>query len=169
MNLEKASPLEQTVEAHFCQAHPNHRQRILLVDGDSDLCHFNAEVLRHSGYEVDAVEDGAGAWDALQLHRYDLLIIDNGNSKVTGVDLLRKIYAACIVLPTILAAGTLPPRQFVERASLQIEAALPKPYHFEDLLIMVKNVLRKTTDACGAAASPPNWSSQPLPARFRIA
>jgi DNA-binding response OmpR family regulator len=73
---------------------PLPRCRILLVEDDSGLLRLNAEVLKRSGYDVDAVEDGAAAWDTLQLNRYDLMVTDNKMPRVSGVELLKKLQAA---------------------------------------------------------------------------
>jgi len=47
------------------QREPNLPQRILVVDGDPLIRQVNSEVLFYSGYQVDAADDGAAAWDAL--------------------------------------------------------------------------------------------------------
>ena len=76
------------------QRQPNLRQRILVVDDDPLIRRLNSEVLVYSGYQVDAADDGASAWNALLVNDYDLLITDNDMPKVTGVDLLKKVHAS---------------------------------------------------------------------------
>ncbi|MGA2556670.1 MAG: response regulator, partial [Verrucomicrobiota bacterium] len=90
----------------LCQARPTHR--ILVVEDDGDIRRINTEVLTHSGYEVDAAEDGAAAWETLQRQRYDLMVTDNDMPKVSGVELLHKLHAARMALPVIMATGQLP-------------------------------------------------------------
>jgi len=43
--------------------------RILVVEDDTDIRQLNTEVIIGAGYQVDAAEDGAVAWDALQLNQ----------------------------------------------------------------------------------------------------
>ncbi len=114
--------------------------RILVVDDDQDLRRLNLEALSHSGYHVDAVEDGAVAWETLQQNRYDLLVTDNNMPKVTGIDLVKKLRAARMALPVIMATGS-PPEEFYH-PSLQPAVALLKPYTLPELLSTVENVLR---------------------------
>src|SRR5450759_780416 len=83
------------------QANPPHR--ILVVEEDIHVRQLNTEVLTRSGYEVDAAEDGAAAWVALNGDSYDLMITDNGMPKLTGIELLRKLRAARMELPVIMA------------------------------------------------------------------
>ena len=137
-------------------------QRILVVEDDDLIRDLNSEVLIHSGYQVDAAEDGAAAWEALQLNRYDLLVTDNDMPKVSGVELLKKLHAVRMALPVIMATGTLPEEEFRRHPWLQPAALLLKPYSFDDLLGTVRDVLRLTGGALEQAA-PPDWQSS-LPA-----
>lgn len=150
------------------QREPTLRQRILVVEDDATIRQLNTEVLAYSGYQVDAAEDGAAAWDALQLHDYDLMVTDNQMPKVTGVELIRKLQDARMNLPVIMATGTLPDAEFARHRCLQPAVTLLKPYTFDELVNAVKEVLRATSDALQEIAPPPNWQIQPLTDRFRL-
>jgi len=141
------------------QCRTNPRQRILVVEDDDDVRRFNFEVLIRSGYNVDAAEDGAAGWDALQLEDYHLLITDNDMPKVSGVDLVKKLHSAHKLVPVIMAAGTSPQEELNRHPWLQIEAMLLKPYTIEQLLATVDNVLR-VADGVGPL---PDWKSRPSP------
>jgi DNA-binding NtrC family response regulator len=67
--------------------------------------------------------------------------------KLSGVELLRKIYAANMTLPIIMATGFLPTWEFVLHPCLQPVKMLLKPYSFQKLLGMVKNVLHTSGSA----------------------
>jgi DNA-binding response OmpR family regulator len=125
------------------QNQPNSGPRILVVEDEHDLRQLTAEVLIDAGYQVDVAEDGATAWAALQLSKYDLLITDQFMPKLSGVELLKKIHAAQMTLPVIMATGFLPSWEF----ALHPLKMLLKPYSFEKLLGLVKNVLHKTVSA----------------------
>ena len=130
-------------EGEPLQAHTNSRHRILVVEDERDLRQITAEVLIDAGFQVDVAEDGAAAWSALQLSKYDLLITDQLMPKVSGVELLKKIHAARMTLPVIMATGYLPTWEFALHTWLQPVKMLLKPYSFEKLLGMVKNVLNQ--------------------------
>ena len=123
------------------QGHPKPAHRILVVEDDEDIRRSNAEVLAHSGYHVDAAEDGAAAWDTLQRNKYDLLVTDNDMPKVSGIELLHKLHAAHIALPVIMATGRLPQEEFTQCPWIQPAALLIKPYSFHELLETVRQVL----------------------------
>jgi DNA-binding response OmpR family regulator len=124
------------------------------VEDDGVIRRLNTEVLAHSGYHVDAAEDGAAAWDTLQRNQYDLMVTDNDMPKVSGVELLHKLHAAHVALPVILATGKLPEEEFLLCPWLQPAALLIKPYSFHQLLGTVRNVLFAAGPACGRVAPP---------------
>jgi DNA-binding response OmpR family regulator len=160
-NISQAEKLSPLPEA-------NPRQRILVVDDEPDIRRLNTEVLASSGYHVDAAEDGATAWNALQLANYDLLITDHDMPKMSGLELLKKLHDSSLKLPVIMATGTLPEEQLARHPWLQIEAILLKPYTFDELLTTVKNVLHFSSGNREEIMTPSDWQGQPLPNGLRL-
>jgi DNA-binding response OmpR family regulator len=143
------------------RSHPSPPHRILVVEDDIYIRQLSTESLSLCGYHVDAAEDGAVAWDALQLNRYDLVVTDNNMPKVSGVELIKKLHAAHMALPVIMATGILPEEEFTRYPWLQPAASLVKPYTIAELLGTVREVLRATDGPREQIASRPNWQSQP--------
>ncbi len=143
------------------QREPNSPHRILVVDDDRDVRRLSAHALVGSGYHVDAAEDGAAAWEALQIKAFNLLITDNHMPKLTGVELVRKMRSARMALPVIMVTGKLPTEALDQNPSLQLAALLPKPFSIDELLETVRVILRATNGAPGQLESLPDWRSQP--------
>jgi DNA-binding response OmpR family regulator len=120
----------------------NSPHRILLVDDDRDMRQLSADVLTGCGYEVEGAKDGAAGWDALQAKTYDLVITDNVMPKMTGLEMLEKLFHAQIPILTIMATGSLPMNEFGRKPWLRPDAVLQKPFTNDDLVATVKNVLR---------------------------
>jgi DNA-binding response OmpR family regulator len=139
------------------QRQPNLRQRILVVEDDPLIRRLNSEVLIYSGYQVDAADDGAIAWEALLVNNYDLMITDNDMPNLTGVDLLKKVHATRMAMPVVMATGTLPAREFAQSPWLQPAAVVLKPYTFDELLATVEDVLLATAAARAEIPPPPSW------------
>jgi DNA-binding response OmpR family regulator len=131
-------------------------QRILLADDDYFLRQLEAEVLRCAGFEVDEVGDGAAAWDLLQTETYDLLITDNNMPLVFGVELVKRIQAAQMFLPVIMATGSLPDWEYTPNSLLQPLTMLFKPYKIAEFIRVVQEKLRAKTSA-GNDATTANW------------
>ena len=132
-----------------CEASPP--RRILVVDDEADIRRINAMVLHRAGYHVDTAEDGAFAWEALGASRYDLMITDNNMPNLTGMELLKKLYAMRMALPFIMATGKMPEEEFAQYPWLQPAATLLKPYTVEELLGAVKKALREADDAAAGS------------------
>ena len=132
------------------------RHRILVVDDDNDIRRLNAEVLSQFGYHVDAAKDGSAAWDTLQFNKYDLLVTDNLMPNLSGIELLRKLHAARMGLPVIMATRTSPKTESSKDRWLQPVALLRKPYTLVELVGTVQEVLRATVCAREQKAPSPN-------------
>jgi len=137
------------------------RNKILVVDQDSDLRKLYTEVLAHSGYHVDGAEDGAAGWKALQAGIYNLLITEHALSKVTGIELVKSVRAARMALPVVMAAERLPTHALARNPSLHVAALLPKPFYISELLETVKTVLRAADHPSENYTPLPNWPGQP--------
>jgi DNA-binding response OmpR family regulator len=140
-----------------------------VVEDDSDIRQLNSEVLTQCGYHVVAAGDGAAAWNTLQLHDYDLLITDNEMPRVTGVDLLKKLHAAHLAVPVIMATETPPMDEFSRYPWLLPAAMLTKPYTVDELLVTVRQVLRVPDSPLQQDSPPPTGQNQPGPeSRFLL-
>ena len=123
-------------------------RRILIVEDDTDIRRLYCRVLISSGYRVDTAEDGEAGWKVLHGARHDpdsyhLLITDNNMPKLTGVELIKKVRAARMTLPVILASGGAhtEPEWLHLAESLQLAAILPKPFTLDHLVQTVRQVL----------------------------
>jgi DNA-binding response OmpR family regulator len=148
MNTLLETPAEKVVAAPA----PDHAAaplgiRILLVDDDFYIRELNAGVLIRFGYKVDTANDGADAWQALNGGSYDLLITDNKMPRVTGLELIKKLRSEDMMLPVILASGTVPVEELKRHPWLQLDATLPKPFTITELLDTVKKVLHAVDGA----------------------
>jgi two-component system OmpR family response regulator/two-component system response regulator TctD len=67
--------------------------RILLAEDDRIISQGLIAALRKSGYAVDHVNNGADADTALLSQQYDLLILDLGLPRLSGIDVLKRLRA----------------------------------------------------------------------------
>jgi two-component system chemotaxis response regulator CheY len=118
-----------------------HPRRILLVDDEPLIRQLYTELLNDPGYELDTAENGAVAWDALQMKGYDLLITDNEMPQVSGVELVKKLQAAHMAVPVIMVSGTMPTAELNRHPELHLAATMPKPFNITEFTDMVKKVL----------------------------
>ena len=146
MNTTLENPSEKVFGApQQNQMNPPHH--ILLVDDEFQTRELHAGALTRSGYDVNTAKDGTDAWNALNLVSYDLLITDNRMPRMTGMELIKKLRSEDMMLPVILASGTVPPEELKRHPWLLLDATLTKPFSIEQLLEVVKQVLRSADNA----------------------
>ncbi|HTA31282.1 MAG TPA: response regulator [Candidatus Cybelea sp.] len=153
-------PPEESLGAS-AQRPMNPPHRILVVEDECAIRTMVTTRLVKSGYHVDAAENGADAWAALQVNHYDLLITDNNMPKVSGVELLQRLHATRMALPVIMATGSVPREEFERKPWLEPVATLLKPYSVGELLATVKAVLRAIGGANKQLELFPNRQRQP--------
>jgi len=150
------------------QGRPNPRHRILVVDHDSDLRLLYADALARPGYDVDTVEDGADGWQALRTKPFHLLITEYALPGLTGIELVRKLRAAHMTLPVVMASERSPADELARSPALHLAALLPKPFYISQLLETVREVLHAAEDDREQLDLRPNWRSRPPAPGLRL-
>lgn len=117
--------------------------RFLLVEDDSMIGESLEEGLRSEGYAVDWVTDGASAESALAHDVYDLVILDLGLPKMTGLELLhayRRQGGNTRVL-IITARDALQDR--IRGLDAGADDYLIKPFDIDELYARIRALLRR--------------------------
>jgi CheY-like chemotaxis protein/HPt (histidine-containing phosphotransfer) domain-containing protein len=117
--------------------------RILLVEDNPDALRFFTEILKISGYAVDAARDGAEATQKALTSRYDLIATDLELPKRTGLDVitsLRELEAREQRAATPVIVITAQDRADVRARALELgaNAFLGKPVRSRELVSTVR-------------------------------
>jgi two-component system, OmpR family, response regulator len=120
-------------------AEPN--GKILCVDDHEDSCELLTTFLGLQGYQVEAVQDMAGALERIKAENFELLILDNKLPDGSGVDLCRKIRSFDKLTPIIFysALASLKDREAGMGAGAQ--AYLTKPGDWDRLTVTVHSLV----------------------------
>lgn len=117
--------------------------RILFAEDDRDLSHAVKTLLERSGYQVDAVFNGADAVAYAEAESYDGMILDWMMPQTDGVDALRQMREKGIASPCLLLTA----RDAVEDRITGLDAGaddyLSKPFDAGELLARVRAMLRR--------------------------
>jgi two-component system OmpR family response regulator/two-component system response regulator TctD len=76
--------------------------RILLAEDDPVIADGLARTLRKAGYAVDHVSNGADADTALLSQNFDLVILDLGLPKLSGIEVLKRLRARRSTVPVLV-------------------------------------------------------------------
>jgi CheY-like chemotaxis protein len=117
------------------------RNRILVVDDDSDARRRHVMLLLDSGYDVEDAINGADGWEALQDRHFDLVITDNRMPKMSGVEMIEKLRFSRRTIPVIMATGHMPTFEFARKPWLRPDLAMVIPCSDDEFLAAVRDLL----------------------------
>jgi two-component system OmpR family response regulator len=123
--------------------------RILVAEDDAALAEGVSQTLRHSGYAVDWVKNGAEADSALAANQFDLLILDLGLPKKSGLDVLKRLRASDSRLPVLILTALDGVSDRVRGLDAGADDYLAKPFDLAELEARVRALTRR-----GMAGSP---------------
>lgn len=117
--------------------------RILLAEDDSVLADGLTRSLRRSGYATDCVKNGLEADSALSTQDFDLLILDLGLPKMSGLEVLRRLRARNSRLPVLILTAGDSVEQRVKGLDLGADDFMAKPFALSELEARVRALTRR--------------------------
>ena len=123
--------------------------RILIAEDDALISDGLIRSLRQSGYAVDCVTSGVEADSALTTGRFDLLILDIGLPKMSGLEVLRRLRGRDARVPVLILTAQDGVQDRVRGLDLGADDYLAKPFALEELEARVRALTRR-----GHAGSP---------------
>lgn len=116
---------------------------ILIVEDDLEISTLLELLLLQNGYQVVKAQDGLEALQIYKIHtpKINLVISDLNLPSLGGIELFQKICEFDKSVNFIASSG-FDQKNFEEQLLNQgIKAFLPKPYHAETLLKVIKEIL----------------------------
>jgi two-component system phosphate regulon response regulator OmpR len=130
---------------------PDDAPHILVVDDDQRIRDLLARYLGQNGYRVTTAADAASARASMRGLAFDLILLDwmmpGGES---GIQLAQYLNQQSDVPVCMLTART-DPEQRIEGLEAGVEDYIPKPFEPRELLLRVRNILRRgqtTNETC---------------------
>jgi two-component system, NtrC family, response regulator AtoC len=119
--------------------------RVLVAEDDRVARDLLCEILRGEGYEVEAVDDGAGAIERAQAGdgRYDLVVSDVRMERSGGLDVLAAFTAKAPSTPVILITAFGDVTGAMEAIQRGAYDYVSKPFNIEELRLTVARALER--------------------------
>ncbi|MCS6944093.1 MAG: response regulator transcription factor [Sutterellaceae bacterium] len=117
--------------------------RILIAEDDPVLADGLSRSLRAGGYAVDVVEDGAAADTALASPGFDLVILDLGLPRLSGLEVLRRLRARGQTVPVLILTAADSVEQRVRGLDLGADDYMAKPFALSELEARVRALTRR--------------------------
>ena len=119
--------------------------RLLLAEDDPLLGDGLTVGLRQAGYAVDWVKDGVAADLALSTEPFDLLVLDLGLPRLTGMEVLRRLRSRGQTLPVLILTAKDGTGDKVAGLDAGADDYLIKPVDLDELAARVRALARRAS------------------------
>jgi len=117
--------------------------RILIAEDDAVLADGLSRSLRSGGYAVDVVASGDDADTALTAQNFDLLILDVGLPRLSGLEVLKRLRARNSAVPVLILTAADSVEQRVKGLDLGADDYMAKPFSLQELEARVRALTRR--------------------------
>lgn len=124
--------------------------RVLIVEDDTLLGDGIRAGLSQQGYAADWVEDGNAAETAMMANQYDLVVLDLGLPKRSGLEVLRDMRAKGMDIPVIILTARDTVEDRVKGLDSGADDYITKPFELDELTARIRALMRRR----GGRASP---------------
>ena len=118
--------------------------RLLLVEDDKALGEGLRLGLRQEGYTVDWLEDGASALHALLSEDFDLLVLDLGLPRISGLQVLRELRRSGSALAVLILTARDATEDRIAGLDAGADDYLVKPFDLDELKARLRALLRRS-------------------------
>lgn len=119
--------------------------RVLLVEDDPQLGDGLTIGLRQGGHAVDWVKDGAAADQALASESFDMLVLDLGLPRLSGMDLLKRVRGRGLSLPVLILTARDATADKIAALDAGADDYLVKPIDLDELAARIRALGRRAT------------------------
>jgi len=118
--------------------------RILLVEDDPQLGDGLTIGLRQSGFAVDWVRDGNAADHALHAESFDLVVLDLGLPRLSGMDVLTRARGRGQTMPVLILTARDATGDKVSGLDAGADDYLVKPIDLDELTARIRALTRRS-------------------------
>jgi len=121
------------------------QRTILVVEDERIMLRLLERFLSRQGYQVLLAADGEQAIDGYCRHKteIDVVLLDVGLPKVSGVDVLRKMKKENPDVRVVVASGYLDPKMKIEMYRAGVKDFVDKPYMLPEMLETLRSVTER--------------------------
>ena len=118
--------------------------RILLVEDDPELGDGLTVGLRQAGFAVDWLRDGNSADQALQSESFDLVVLDLGLPRLSGMDVLSRARGRGLTVPILILTARDATGDKVSGLDAGADDYLVKPIDLDELSARIRALTRRS-------------------------
>jgi two-component system, OmpR family, response regulator len=141
--------------------------RLLLVEDDTMIGEAIRSGLKRDGFTVDWVYDGESASQVLRSEEFDLLLLDLGLPRKSGLEVLTGARASGLEIPVLIITARDAVSDRVQGLDAGADDYLVKPFDLDELAARIRALLRRKSgrtapaiEHLGVALNPATHSVQ---------
>ena len=116
-------------------------QKVLVVDGDTNLHPLLHVLLSRAGYAIDFAADGSAGLEKIRSMIYDAILLDLMLPSLSGLDLLATLaHDQPGVVPHVIVLSSATRAKLDEAKGYAVHAVMRKPFDIQELV--------RTVDSC---------------------
>jgi len=123
--------------------------RLLLVEDDANLIAMLRKDLEAAGYAVDIADNGVDAEFMGNEGIYDIIVLDLGLPKRSGLDVLKNWRANYNPVPVLILTARDAWHERVDGFKAGADDYLGKPFHVEELVVRLNALLHRVREKPG--------------------
>jgi DNA-binding response OmpR family regulator len=117
--------------------------RVLVVEDDQMIAEAVRTALEQDGYVVEWIRDGASAAAALSTSSFDMVLLDLGLPRRSGLEVLREARRHGTTTPVIIITARDDVQSRVAGLDAGADDYLVKPFDLDELAARMRSVLRR--------------------------
>ena len=117
--------------------------KLLIAEDEIDLAEALTAFFEKNQFTVEAVHNGADAYDYAREGGYDAVILDVMMPKMNGIEVLRRLREDGVTIPIMMLTAKAEKDDRVEGFDAGADDYLPKPFAPDELLARVRALLRR--------------------------
>lgn len=118
--------------------------RILLIEDDTDIRTYLAQMLDQQAFAVDTATNGITGLQQAQLHTYDIIIADYALPGKNGFEICKELRAFGNTTPIIMLTAADSINHKLLGFAVGADDYMVKPFSFEELHARIRSVLRRS-------------------------
>ena len=117
---------------------------VLVVEDDKNTQKLLVTILKNNSYNVLTASDGEEALEVLDKNHVDLMILDIMMPKMDGYELTKELRDSGSTMPMLMLSAKQNVADKKQGFLVGIDDYLTKPFDFEELLLRIKALLRRS-------------------------
>jgi len=122
-------------------------QKILIVDDDSALCEYTAQLLAASGHTVIQLGDADNLIIEARRNEADLILLDYHLPGISGLVALLQIRSSLMTLPVIMMTADINPQIILQCFRSGADDFIIKPFDEAYLTVIVERTLDRASNS----------------------